>query len=97
MASGLTREVARSFFAEARVPERHIHQQGDTQWKYNEWLAGLCGPDVPPPADWRVQLWREAREMKQKYTPDEYRDKWDNEASVRAAHDTFQAAKLVSV
>lgn len=79
------------------MPERHIHCQGEMQWQYNEWLASLCGPDVAGPAEWRVQLWRDAREMKQKYTPDEYRDRWDNEASAEAAHAAFQAAKLVPV
>jgi hypothetical protein len=82
-----------SYFKESGVPERHIHQQGSMQWEYNDWLAALCGTDVPSSPSWRMQLWQEVKEMKKKYSPDEYRDKWDNMQSVQAAYATFALLK----
>jgi hypothetical protein len=67
-----------------------VHRQGELQWAYNDWLAGMCGPDVPKTPAWRTQLWKEARVMKNKYSPDVYRDKWDDEASLIAAHAAFR-------
>jgi hypothetical protein len=76
------------------VPERHIHQQGQYQWPYNDWLAELCGPDVPRTPQWRLALWEDARKLRQDYSPDEYRDKWDNEQSIRDAHAAFAQLEL---
>lgn len=63
------------------------------QWEYNDWLAAMCGTDVPSSPAWRVQLWKDAKEMKLKYSPDEYRDKWDNRQSVEEAYTAFAALK----
>jgi hypothetical protein len=36
------------------VAQRFTHRMdSDTQWKYNDWLAGACGPDVAPLPAWR--------------------------------------------
>ena len=77
------------------MPERHIHMHGQNQWPYNDWLAGMCGPDVPATPAWRLQLWEHARHCKQKYSPDQYRDEWDDESSIRAAHAAFEAELLL--
>jgi ABC-type Fe3+-citrate transport system substrate-binding protein len=78
-------------FEQKGVPRRHIHRQGDLQWAYNDWLASMCGTDVPKTPSWRIQLWKDARALKNKYSPDVYRDKWDNEQSLDAAHSAFRS------
>jgi hypothetical protein len=51
--------------------------------------------------EWRLKLWRDAREMKREYPSDLYRDVWDKEDSVSLAHAEFndllkESSNLVS-
>lgn len=68
--------------------ERHVHQQGSAHWEYNDELASLSGCEERTP-EWRLAMWQHARELKRKYQPTEYRDKWDDPASVAEAHAAF--------
>lgn len=44
------------------VPQRYTHMQSGEQWAYNDALAAMCGPDVPPTADWRIRMYVETSE-----------------------------------
>ena len=70
------------------VSERHVHQQGTAQWQYSDDLASLSGCEARTP-EWRLAMWRHAVELRQKYQPTEYRDKWDDPAAVAMAHAAF--------
>eukprot|EP00892_Ulva_mutabilis_P007447 jgi/Ulvmu1/5074/UM021_0091.1 len=75
-------------FDDGSAPDRHGHLQGGGHWDYNDELSELSGcSDFTP--EWRKGLWRHARELKQKYEPTEYRDKWDDHAVAEMAHAAF--------
>jgi hypothetical protein len=80
-----------SFFEEAGVPERHVHQQGQLQFEYNDFLTSMIGDDVPLTPEWRLSLWRHARELKKNYSPTEYRDRWDDEEAIRITYEAFES------
>ena len=71
------------------MPGRHAHRQGCAHWEYNDTLSRLSGCSDTTP-EWRLALWRHARELKQKYEPTEYRDKWDDPAAAERAYAAFQ-------
>ena len=61
-----------TFAQEAGVADRHMHRQGEAQWKYNDWLAEQCGPDVEKSQQWRIDLWSAARRIKLENASDVY-------------------------
>ena len=84
------------YFKQAGLAGRHMHKLGQYQWEYNDWLAEQCGPDVAPTPPWRLRLYNAGHDLRQKYSPDAYRDHWDNEQSLLDAHDAFRQQGLVA-
>ncbi|KAG2443029.1 hypothetical protein HYH02_009444 [Chlamydomonas schloesseri] len=58
---------------EQGLPTRYMHMQGMDQFAYNDMLAAMCGPDVPPLPAWREVLYRATSALKRS-RPEDYRD-----------------------
>ena len=75
---------------------RYTHlMDGDTQWRYNNWLAEQCGEEVQPLGAWRQQMYESTSENKRKH-PEKYRDVFHYgqlpDAAQRETHEKQAAA-----
>ncbi|KAL0913059.1 hypothetical protein M5K25_016490 [Dendrobium thyrsiflorum] len=83
-------EDVKAFYLEmeqAARPRRYTHNIANYQFEYDDWLASQCG--CPPVAEWRKQMY-EATAKNRVARPESYRDEWDDDDLVAAAHQDFK-------
>ncbi|KAI3409657.1 Flavin-containing monooxygenase, partial [Psidium guajava] len=75
----------------AGTPKRYTHNLANSQFEYNDWLAGQTGSQ--PSEEWRKKMYSDSS-RKRRTGPETYRDEGEDETLVSQAHEDFAKQPL---